>query len=269
MKISLDKELERESKKQRVDLNPIREVKLLLEGESVEDARILRGLSDNSQFNRVEKIRGQQIQINEFEKSYLGKVYKIDEIEKLCVDYRLRFLRSKFFTGAYDVEVAAKIKNFAKETNSPIDEYSLKTRYFIMAPAEMFALKEVKHVSKRQLDPVIFFKIDDEHYRIIHKWGNDFSIFRLLQGMRWKNWWSYQWFNTFLFIPFLTIFWFMLKGSPAAVLDNNLISSFLGILVVSFLLSFFTLGVWKLDDWDVIPGYFGQTNWDSDSKIKR
>ena len=126
MKVSIDKELEKASQehKEKFNLDPINEVKLLLENNSHEDARILRGLSNNSQFNRIEKVRGEQIELENLENEYEGKVYKIEQIEKLCVDYRLRFLQSKFYTGSYDVEVAAKIKEFAKATKSPIDDYT-------------------------------------------------------------------------------------------------------------------------------------------------
>jgi hypothetical protein len=192
MKVSIDKELEKVSqeKKQKLNVDPINEVKLLLEGESSEDARILRGLSKNSQFNRIEKVRGEQIELETFENEYEGKVYTIDQIGKLCVDYRLRFLQSRYYTGSYDVEVASKIKEFAKETKSPIDEWSLERRFFMMAPTEMFTLRDEKYISKaelrRQADPAIFYQIDEKHYRLIHKWGADFTILRLIEGFRWS-----------------------------------------------------------------------------------
>ncbi len=118
MKVSIDKELEKKSieEKKKFNIDPINEVKLLLAGESSEDARILRGLSQNSQFNRIENLRGNQIELENLENEYQGKVYTLDQIESLCVDYRLRFLQSRLFTGSYDVEVSAKIKYLAKET---------------------------------------------------------------------------------------------------------------------------------------------------------
>lgn len=275
MKVSIDKELEKASQedKQKFNVDPINEVKLLLAGESSEDARILRGLSNNSQFNRIEKVRGEQIELENLENEYEGKVYKIEQIEKLCVDYRLRFLQSKYYTGSYDVEVATKIKEFAKSTQSPIDEYTLGRRFFMMAPQEMFELRDEKYISKaelrRQADPAIFYQIDEKHFRLIHKWGDDFTIFRLIEGFRWKSWWTHQWFNTVMFSPIIAAIYFLCFESPAAQFENHLILNTFAIGLVSFVLALLLFGVWKQDEGEAIKGYFTKTNWNSDSKIRR
>ncbi len=275
MKVSIDKELEKVSQedKQKFNVDPINEVKLLLAGESSEDARILRGLSNNSQFNRIEKVRGEQLELENLENEYEGKVYKIEQIEKLCVDYRLRFLQSKYYTGSYDVEVAAKIKEFAKSTQSPIDEYTLGRRFFMMAPQEMFELRDEKYISKaelrRQADPAIFYQIDEKHFRLIHKWGADFTIFRLIEGFRWKSWWSHQWFNTVMLAPIIAAIYFLCFESPAAQFENHSILNTFTVGLVSFVLALLLFGVWKQDEGDAISGYFTKTNWNSDKKIKR
>ncbi len=117
MKVSIEKELEKVSKeeKQKFSIDPLNEVKLLLEGNATEDARILRGLSKSSHFNRIENLKGKQIELENIENEYDGKVFTIEQIEKLCIDYRLRFLQSRHYTGSYDVEVATKLKNFQKQ----------------------------------------------------------------------------------------------------------------------------------------------------------
>lgn len=275
MKVSIDKELEKVSQehKEKYNLDPINEVKLLLEGNSSEDARILRGLSDNSQFNRVEKVRGEQIELENLENEYEGKVYKLEQIEKLCVDYRLRFLQSRYYTGSYDVEVAAKIKEFAKNTNSPIDDWTLGRRFYMMAPAEMFSLRDEKYISKaelrRQADPAIFFQIDEKHFRLIHKWGNDFTIFRLIEGFRWKSWWSHQWFNTVMISPIIAAIYFLCFDAPAAQFENHFVLSSFIIAIWSFVFTYLLFGVWKQDEWEAIRGYFNKTNWNSEQKIRR
>lgn len=275
MKVSIDKELQKASQeeKKKYNVDPINEVKLLLAGESSEDARILRGLSQNSHFNKIEKIRGEQLELEKLENEYEGKVYKKEQIEALCVDYRLRFLQSRYYTGSYDVEVASKIKEFAKSTNSSIDDYTLGRRFFVMAPAKMFELKDEKYISKaelrRQADPAIFYQIDENHYRLIHKWGSDFTIFRLIEGFRWKSWWSHQWFNTFMLMPIFAFLVFWLNGTPAASFDNHWFAASLTIFSFSFFIAFFCFGIWKQDEGDAIKGYFSKTNWNSDSKIRR
>ncbi len=275
MKVSIDKELEKASQehKQKFNLDPINGVKLLLAGESSEDARILRGLSNNSQFNRIENVRGEQIELENLENEYEGKVYKIEQIEKLCVDYRLRFLQSKYYTGSYDIEVSAKIKEFAKITKSPIDEYTLGRRFFMMAPQEMFELRDEKYISKaelrRQADPAIFYQIDEKHFRLIHKWGADFTIFRLIEGFRWKSFWSHQWFNTIMISPIVAALWFLCYETPAAQFENHSILNTLTIGAISFLVAYLTFGVWKQDEGTAIEGFFTKTNWNSDKKIRR
>jgi hypothetical protein len=276
MKISIDKELEKitQKKKEESNLDPVKEMKLLLESNSVEDARIIRLLSENSHFNRVEKVRGNQIALEKIEKDFDGKVYHINEIKKLCVDYRLRFLSSKYYTGSYDVEVASKIKEFSKNTNSPIDEYSLPRRYFIMAPASMFELRETKYISKAELraqeDPAIFFKIDDNHYRLIHKWGNDFTVFRFIEAFRWRNWWSHQLFNTATIMPVVSFLYFLIFfSSPAAQFDNHPLFNGFTIMAISFLLAFIFCGIRTQDEGEPIAGFFNESNWDSNEKLKR
>jgi hypothetical protein len=275
MKVSIEKELEKVSNedKQKFNLDPIKEVKLLLAGESSEDARILRGLSQNSQFNRIENMRGKQIELENLEKDYDGKVYTKAQIETLCIDYHLRFLQSRFYTGAYDVQVAAKIKEFAKSTLAPIDEITLGRRYFVMAPQEMFSLNTEKYVSKaelrRQADPAIFYQIDENHYRLVHKWGSDFTIFRLIEGFRWKSWWSHQWFNTIMIAPIVTALWFLCFEAPAAQFEIHPILNTLVIGAFSFISALLFFGVWKQDEGEAIEGFFSKTNWNSDKKIKR
>jgi hypothetical protein len=275
MKVSIDKELEKvaQKEKERLNIDPVNEVKLLLAHDSQEDVRILRGLSKNSHFNRVEKVRGQQIELENLEKEYEGSIYNIEQIKQLCVDYRLRFLQSKHYTGSYDVEVSAKIKDFAKATRTSLDDHTLGSQFFIMAPPEMFELKDEKYISKaelrRQLDPAIFYQIDKTHFRLIHKWGEDFTVFRLLSGLRWKSWWSHQWFNTVMVAPIITFLFFICFDEPAAQFDNHPILNFLCIGLISFIVTYLGFGIWKQDEGSAIDGYFGKTNWDSTSKISR
>jgi hypothetical protein len=269
MKLSIDKELEKRSKEHKKNLNihPIQEVhQLLLENET-EHARILRGLSANSQFNRVEKIRTQQLELERHETNYEGKVYTKEQIKNLCIDYHLRFLQSRLYTGSYDIEVAAKIREFAVKTNSPIDDFTLGRRFFVLAPAKMFELRDEKYVTKKQLDPAIFFQIDNDHYRMIHKWGSDFTIFRLLEGFKWRNWWTYQLTQTMFLLPIVTFIMFYFAFEPATIINHF----FIGI-GVNFIIAFFfaclIFGIHKQDKFNEIKEFFSKYNWNNDSKIR-
>lgn len=269
MKIAIDKELEKHSQedKKKFNIDPINEVKLLLAGDASEDARILRGLSNNSQFNRIERIRGEQIELENLENGYAGKVYKRHQIEKLAVDYRLRFLESKLYTGSFDVEVVAKIKEFATETNTSIDDYTLGRSFYVLAPPEMFELKDEKYIPKKQKDPAIFYKIDNDHYRLIHKWGNDFTIFRLLEGFRYMSWWKHQLFNTAMVLPIVAMILGYLMG--VTNVGNHPVGISLLTLFVSFMFAYFRWGWGKHDEGDAINGFFSPECWDSNRKLSR
>jgi len=259
MKVSIEKELERHSqvKKEQFNLDPLNEVKLLLNGDSTEDSRILRGLSKNSQFNRIEKVRGEQLELEKHEAGFQGKVYTVEEVKRLAVDYHLRFLPSMYYTGTYDVEVAAKIKEFAKNTNSPIDDYSLGRRFYVLAPTNMFELQDEKYLSKadlrRMADPAIFFQIDEKHYRLIHKWGSDFTIFRYLEGFKWAS-----------FIMALVCGNWM-----AHILDNHPVGFWAMDIFFSIVIGWFGFAVFKQDEGDAIEGYFSNESWSSNRKIRR
>ena len=49
---------------------------------------------------------------NKFNINYLDQenIYHIDEIKKICIDYRLRFLDTKYFKGQIPQEAIVKIK---------------------------------------------------------------------------------------------------------------------------------------------------------------
>lgn len=268
MKVSIEKQLEKskgnEIKKFNVD--PINEVKLLLNGDETEDLRILRGLSNNSQFAKIETLHGKQLELEKLEGLYEGKVFTRNQIKDLAVNYKLRFLRAKYYTGSFDREVAGKIKEFAKNTNSPVDNWSLQENYYILAPENNFNLKEKIHIYKKELDPAIFYKIDDNHFRLIHKWGSDFTILRLLNGFRWKNFMSHWLFNTAMVLPFMCLIF-------AVILPVAFVSSFpLLFCTITFIASVIVAHlVWgqaKIDDWDIIKGCFTPHNWDTDTKLK-
>lgn len=161
----------------------LKDIKLLLQACEQEDNDILRALGDNHARARAETEMGKVIDFQNTEKEYGGEVYTISQIKKICIDYHLRFLSTKYYIGKFDVEVTAKIKEFSKTHNVPMTKYDLMSRYFIIAPSEMFELKKVSW--KQEQDPILFYKINEDKYRLIHKWGNDLSWTRAISG--WVN----------------------------------------------------------------------------------
>ena len=94
-------------------------------------------------------------------------IYHINTIEKICVDYRLRFLDSNYFKGDVPYEAILKIKTLEKEHNIALSGFK------IIAPSKLFRLKNAD-------DPLLFAPIGNGYYYLIHKWGNDMSPFRKL-----------------------------------------------------------------------------------------
>lgn len=101
-------------------------------------------------------------------------IYHIDQIKKICIDYRLRFLDSKYFKGKIPDEALQKIAALEKEHNTEIKNFK------IIAPSKLFKLVDKD-------DPLLFAPIGNEYFYLVHKWGNDLSAFRKLYMWPFKN----------------------------------------------------------------------------------
>lgn len=121
----------------------------------------------------------------DFDKLQSSEIYHIDQIEKICINYRLRFLDSKYFKGQLPYEAISKIKTLEEE-----HETSLKG-FKIMAPSKLFKLENAD-------DPLLFAPIGNDYYYLIHKWGNDLSPFRRIAM------WPFKTFENFMFLVLLS-----------------------------------------------------------------
>lgn len=102
------------------------------------------------------------------------KIFHIDNIKTICIDYRLRFLESNLFKNEIPEEAISKIKNLEKNHNTILDGFK------IMAPSKLFHLKNFD-------DPLLFVPIGNDYYYLIHKWGNDLSPFRKIIMRPFRN----------------------------------------------------------------------------------
>jgi hypothetical protein len=105
---------------------------------------------------------GNQFDINHLE---TNKIFHLDDIYKICIDYRLRFLDAKFLKPEVPQEAIKKIKNL-----EILHQTSLKG-FKIMAPSKLFKLENAD-------DPLLFAPIGNGYYYLIHKWGNDLHPLR-------------------------------------------------------------------------------------------
>lgn len=271
--ISLDKELQKKKDEQQTVVqqgDAVQQVKLLMEGEATEDMRILRALGKNHTLVRAQEDYGKQLELENLEKAFHGKVFTVDQIKSLCVQYRLRFLSTRFFIGNMDIEAVAKIKEFAKATNSSIDNASIEYKMFILAPPEQFALsrKQIEKIPKRVIDrdPVLFYKIDDTHYKMLHKWGNDFSIARFIEGFQYRSFWNFVTVRAAKLLPLVAIATTLLLPTPFKLVYP--IAFWLINLLVTFIIT--RISVWKMynaNDMKPRNDFFTPHNWDSTEQI--
>lgn len=102
------------------------------------------------------------------------KIFHLDQIKEICIDYRLRFLNSSYFKGNIPQEAISKIKHLEAAHHTEIKGFK------IMAPSKLFKLEDKD-------DPLLFAPIGNDYYYLIHKWGNDLHPLRKLFAWPFKN----------------------------------------------------------------------------------
>lgn len=112
------------------------------------------------------------------------RIFSENQIKSICMKYRLRFLPTCYYKGEVDVRgcsvnLEALKKAMEKDPKRTVmSPKSISDRMFIVAPASSFRL------TRKPVDPLLFFKVSDEKYYLLHKWGNDLSVFRRLISYR-------------------------------------------------------------------------------------
>ncbi|MFY8188098.1 MAG: hypothetical protein ACOVLC_09075 [Flavobacterium sp.] len=93
------------------------------------------------------------------------KIFHIDQIKKVCVDYRFRFLGSHLFKSEIPEEAISKIRDFESAHQTKLSGFK------IAAPSKLFHLKNYD-------DPLLFVPLGNNYFYLLHKWGNDVNPFR-------------------------------------------------------------------------------------------
>ena len=133
-----------------------------------------------------------------------NRLFHVDQIRKICIDYRLRFLDFNFFKGGVPDEAYTKLKEF--ELNHPDLDLNIK----MMAPTKLFQLENYD-------DPLMFVSLGNNYYYMIHKWGNDMSYFRKMFMWPFKNIYNiliYIGIISLLFTTFVPDGIFFYKNNP-------------------------------------------------------
>lgn len=104
-----------------------------------------------------------------------ANIFELEDIKKLCVDYRLRFLSTKYFKPDFPREAFSEIKKVEAISGEKI------SAFMIMAPSKMFKLEDANK------DPLLFTPLEDGRFYLIHKWGGDLSPIRRAMAWPFKN----------------------------------------------------------------------------------
>lgn len=101
-------------------------------------------------------------------------IFHISQIEKICIDYRLRFLDTRYFKGSYPDKVVEKIQYLEDKHQTILDGFK------IIAPSKLFRLDKAD-------DPLLFAPMGNGYYYLIHKWGTDLHPLRKIKYWSIKN----------------------------------------------------------------------------------
>lgn len=134
----------------------LNEVYRIFDDNEIERNRIQKEMIENNGFCQ------NQFNINLLERD---NIFHITDIQKICLDYRLRFLPSTLFKGNLPEEAISKINALEKTHHTHLGNFK------IVAPAKLMKLENAD-------DPLLFAPMGNNYYYLIHKWGMDLHPFR-------------------------------------------------------------------------------------------
>lgn len=98
------------------------------------------------------------------------RIFSLPTIEKICVDYRLRFLKADLFKGTIPEEAYYEVEKLEAKYNTRFRSFR------IIAPAEYF---DLSYIDK---DPIMLAELEPNKYMFIHKWGGEFNSWRKIKS---------------------------------------------------------------------------------------
>ncbi|MEO6304023.1 MAG: hypothetical protein ABIP51_12710 [Bacteroidia bacterium] len=103
------------------------------------------------------------------------QIFKISEIKKIALDYRLKFIDSQFFKPEIPYEAVLKIKHLNSVYHKDLKGFK------ILAPIEAFKEEQITRGS------VLFAPTNYGNYCVIHKWGKPLKWHRKILSWPLKN----------------------------------------------------------------------------------
>ena len=181
---------------------------------------------------------------------YDGEVYHADDVRQVCVHYRMRMLPSHRYRGPIDPEFGVKLNRFRREHQ--LTDGDLERDFFVVAPAETFDLE------KRQrplVDPLLLYRIDAQHYKLVHQWGGDLHPLRYLRAWRHRS------------LTTMTLYWTLFTFVLTLGLFGALAESVTNALTISGVFTFLVgWGYYSTlrDSYEEQRHRFSEHNWDQD-----
>ncbi len=111
---------------------------------------------------------------------YSGEFVTYDNVRKVCLDYNLRFLPTRYYKKEIPLKSLNEIRQYKEQNN--IHPETMRDRLYIIAPASHFNLG-----ARPSKDPVVLYEVDRRKYVVLSKWGNDFTFFRKISGFVARN----------------------------------------------------------------------------------
>jgi hypothetical protein len=154
--------------------------------------------------------------------SFAKPIFNAEVIKSVCVNFRLRFLRSGAYKGEYPAE-AANLADVIAE-----DEANFTGRFYVMAPSHFFTL------SGRRSSPILFAERNDGRFQVMYMWGSTVSWLRLLLNYPFRNFYSMVATSAIIGLSVVLLFFAMDWLSAENWLKNILIKIPIFVLVTGF-----------------------------------
>lgn len=98
----------------------------------------------------------------------LSHTYREDDIRKICIKYRLRFLDASLYQSTIPAEALSKIRTLEQKWGVKLNKFK------IVAPQSLF------HLEDPDADPILFAQLTNDRYYFVHKWGGEMNRLRAI-----------------------------------------------------------------------------------------
>ncbi|MFC6858674.1 hypothetical protein [Zunongwangia atlantica] len=167
--------LKSRNKRQSEDLF-LKEIEAIFNENELRNEAILKKLENNDKKSTSNSLNFNLLESN--------RIFHISDIQKICIDYRLRFLSSSYFKAEITFEAIMAIRKLENDHSTSLSGFR------IIAPARLFKLENAD-------DPLLMAPMGNDYYYLVHKWGNDLHPFRKLLM------WPFKQLENFIFSMFL------------------------------------------------------------------